>query len=205
MTTTGSNRSRATVIAAFGVLAVLATTVGCSSSEGEPTAPSTTVSATSTSPTTSSSSRPPTSSSPEPAPQTPEQSQVETQSAAVKEGAACGPRGATALFADGTTAYCARLQYTDGAAWSRNSSLAPNPNVPQQQYGPQIGEQCIGADIGRTSTDANGNAIVCDNYAWTLNVGQEPRHPWADSQREWNDCLEANTTEVCREMLNPTG
>lgn len=111
-----------------------------------------------------------------------------------------------AVFPDGATAYCARLQYTDGAAWSRDPSLAPNPAAaPRQQSGPQIGDQCIGADIGRTSVDANGNAIVCDNYAWVLDVGQEPSHPWVDDQVEWVECLETNSTEVCREMLNPTG
>lgn len=71
--------------------------------------------------------------------------------------------------------------------------------------GPQIGDQCIGADIGRTSVDAQGNAIVCDNYAWTLNVGQTTRHPWVDSQREWTACLESNTEETCRELLNTIG
>lgn len=78
------------------------------------------------------------------------------------------------------------------------------PAVPEmpEQSGPQIGDQCAGADIGRKNVDANGTAIVCDNYQWAADVGQVPRHPWADSQREWSECLEEHTTEECREMLN---
>lgn len=108
------------------------------------------------------------------------------------------------MFADGTTAYCARLQYTDGAAWSRDPNLAPNPGVTpvQQQVGPQTGDQCIGADIGRRAVDANGTAIVCDNYMWRQDVGQEPSHPWVDDQIKWTNCLEQFTDDECREMLN---
>lgn len=124
----------------------------------------------------------------------------------VGEGSYCTSRGATAVFADGSTAYCARLQYTDASVWSSDPSLAPNPDMPANvPTGPQIGDQCIGADIGRTSVDAYGNSIVCDNYMWVLNVGQTPSHPWVDDQVAWSECLETNTAEVCREMLNPTG
>ncbi|MGC5258197.1 hypothetical protein ACPXCG_17780 [Gordonia sp. DT218] len=42
---------------------------------------------------------------------------------------------------------------------------------------PQLGDRCIGADIGRTAIDAHGNAIICDNYLWRLNRGERPRHP----------------------------
>lgn len=124
--------------------------------------------------------------------------------AAVGEGAACGPRGAVAAFADGATAYCARLQFTDGAAWSRNAGLAPNPAVEEamRQSGPRVGEQCIGADIGRTAVDAAGVAIVCDNYQWRPDVGQEPSHPWVDDQIAWTECLEEFTATKCQEMLN---
>ena len=107
------------------------------------------------------------------------------------------------MFADGSTAYCARLQYTDGAAWSRDPALAPNPAAEEafRRAGPQIGDRCIGADIGRTGVDANGTAIVCDNYMWQQDVGQEPSHPWADDQVRWTECLEAFTPEECREQL----
>lgn len=102
--------------------------------------------------------------------------------AIVTEGAECGPRGALAVFADGVTAYCTRLQYTDGAAWSRDPQLAPNPAVEEamRQAGPRLGAQCMGADIGRRAVDASGVAILCDNYVWRQDVGQEPRHPWVD-------------------------
>ncbi|MBB1031461.1 hypothetical protein G6027_11290 [Dietzia sp. SLG310A2-38A2] len=130
--------------------------------------------------------------------------QTSPAAAIVNEGVACGPRGALAAFADGATAFCARLQYTDGAAWSRDPSLAPNPIVEEslRRAGPDIGDQCIGADIGRTATDAHGNAIACDNYRWVLNVGQEPRHPWVDDQVKWMECLEQSTHEECQEALN---
>ncbi|MGP5930766.1 hypothetical protein ACTXPV_12875 [Corynebacterium glyciniphilum] len=74
---------------------------------------------------------------------------------------------------------------------------------PLQVTGPQLGDQCIGADIGRTAVAADGTAIMCDNYVWQPNQGQTPSHPWVDGQREWAECLEGYTTEECREMLNP--
>lgn len=97
-------------------------------------------------------------------------------------------------------AYCSRLAGTDGAAWSRSPGVAPNPGVPTTPVGPSLGDRCIGADIGRTATDAAGNSIVCDNYQWQLDTGQEPSHPWADEQRKWTECLETNSVERCREI-----
>ncbi|WLP92187.1 hypothetical protein [Gordonia sp. NB41Y] len=124
----------------------------------------------------------------------------------VTEGSLCASRGSIAVFADGATAYCARLQYTDALAWSRDPDLAPNPTPPvQTPVGPSIGDTCIGADIGRTATDSNGTAIVCDNYVWVPNVGQTPRHPWADNQTAWTECIKTHTTDECREMLNGGG
>ena len=93
---------------------------------------------------------------------------------------------------------------TATATATEDTSAAPASTTPVAT-GPQIGDQCIGADIGRTGVDAHGNAIICDNYAWVLNVGQTPSHPWVDGQREWSDCLESYTEDDCREMLNPTG
>lgn len=79
----------------------------------------------------------------------------------------------------------------------------PAPQPAPEASGPQLGDQCIGADIGRTAVAADGTAIMCDNYVWQLNQGQTPSHPWVDGQREWSECLESFTTEECREMLNP--
>ncbi|MDN6510170.1 MAG: hypothetical protein L0K56_05615 [Corynebacterium sp.] len=56
---------------------------------------------------------------------------------------------------------------------------------------------------GRTGTPAHdGTAIMCDNYMWQLNQGQTPSHPWVDGQIAWSECLETNTAEQCRELLN---
>jgi hypothetical protein len=42
-----------------------------------------------------------------------------------------------------------------------------------------VGEQCIGADIGRRDVAPNGQAIICDsNYHWEPYVGQTPVHTW---------------------------
>ncbi|HIW92537.1 MAG TPA: hypothetical protein H9870_12870 [Candidatus Corynebacterium avicola] len=84
---------------------------------------------------------------------------------------------------------------------------APAPEPPAEQApaeatGPQLGDSCIGADIGRTAVDANGQAIMCDNYSWQLDQGQEPSHPWVDGQREWAECIEVKTQEECRQELN---
>ena len=90
------------------------------------------------------------------------------------------------------------------AAPAPSSSAAPQapPPPPPQAAGPQIGDFCMGADIGRTGTDAAGTAIVCDNYEWRPDVGQRPSHPWVDGQIAWAECLEEFTQEECREMLN---
>lgn len=131
---------------------------------------------------------------------------ITTTSPAI-EYANCGPLGATAQFADGSTAYCARLAGTDGGVWAREPGVAPNPNLPQQtpeqpaQTGPSLGAPCIGAEIGRTATDANGNPIICNDYQWQPNEGQTPSHPWADDQREWAECRQTRTEEECRSAL----
>ncbi len=65
-----------------------------------------------------------------------------------------------------------------------------------------MGQPCIGADTGRTATDSDGTPIVCDDYVWKPDVGQTPRHPWADDQSAWADCLKSHSTEECRTMLN---
>ena len=184
---------------------------GCGATDGEADRTPDVVTATTTSdsPTTSAttaatSSTSLTSSSPPPSTTHAPAAPATPTAAVVTEGAACGPRGAVAVFVDGTTAYCARLQYTDGAAWSRDPQLAPNPAVEEamRQAGPQLGDQCIGADIGRRSVDVNGIAILCDNYMWRQDVGQEPRHPWVEDQIRWTECLEQATEDECRELLS---
>ena len=46
-----------------------------------------------------------------------------------------------------------------------------------------VGEQCIGADIGRQDLAPNGQAIICDsNYHWEPYVGQTPNDPWVSAQ-----------------------
>lgn len=38
-----------------------------------------------------------------------------------------------------------------------------------------VGDQCIGADIGRKDVAPNGQAIICDsNYHWEPYVGPDP-------------------------------
>lgn len=46
-----------------------------------------------------------------------------------------------------------------------------------------VGEQCIGADIGRQDVAPNGQPIICDsNYQWEPYVGQTPNDPWVTGQ-----------------------
>jgi hypothetical protein len=46
-----------------------------------------------------------------------------------------------------------------------------------------VGDQCIGADIGRRDVAPNGQAIICDsNYHWEPYVGQAPNDPWVTAQ-----------------------
>lgn len=78
---------------------------------------------------------------------------------------------------------------------------AAQPEVPAYS-GPSIGDSCIGANIGMRAVDANGNSIMCDNYAWVLDQGQTPSHPWADSQRAWAECIESQTEDLCSQQLN---
>jgi len=46
-----------------------------------------------------------------------------------------------------------------------------------------VGDQCMGADIGRKDIAPNGQPIICDsNYTWEPNVGQVPNDPWVTAQ-----------------------
>ncbi|GAA3966264.1 hypothetical protein [Gordonia caeni] len=87
---------------------------------------------------------------------------------------------------------------------------APVQTIPTQTVqpqappaGPVLGARCLGADAGKTAVDPNGVAIMCDEYRWRENIGQDPRHSWADDQAKWNECRQTNTMEQCRKMLNP--
>lgn len=90
----------------------------------------------------------------------------------------------------------------DDADASESRPTTPTPEAPQ---GPAAGDACIGAETGKRTTDADGQSIVCDNYTWAPDVGQTPRHKWADDQSKWADCTADHTTEECREELNGTG
>ncbi|MCI1255886.1 MULTISPECIES: hypothetical protein [Corynebacterium] len=68
--------------------------------------------------------------------------------------------------------------------------------------GPQLGDACIGADIGVRSVAADGTGIICDNYSWQVDNGQTPTHPWVDGQIEWSNCIAEKTVEECRDELN---
>lgn len=47
-----------------------------------------------------------------------------------------------------------------------------------------VGEQCIGADIGRKDLTPSGQVIICDsNYRWEPYTGQTPTDPWVAGQR----------------------
>ncbi|MFW0783924.1 hypothetical protein AAFP35_05335 [Gordonia sp. CPCC 206044] len=81
------------------------------------------------------------------------------------------------------------------------SARTTQSTAAQTPSGPSIGQQCPGADIGRTATDPNGTAIVCDNYVWAPDTGQTPRHRWADDQRAWTDCIATHSPAECRRIL----
>lgn len=123
------------------------------------------------------------------------------------------PRKTVTVYASASTTRSSSVPATATAAAppttveTGTTAVAPNPAPPQTQTptttnaAPIIGQSCIGADIGRTAIDPNGTAIVCDDYQWVPNTGQTPRHPWADDQREWTECIATHTTDECREIL----
>ena len=46
-----------------------------------------------------------------------------------------------------------------------------------------VGDECIGADIGRKDVAPSGRPIICDsNYHWEPYVGQSPNDPWVSAQ-----------------------
>ncbi|BDD83293.1 hypothetical protein TPB0596_30560 [Tsukamurella pulmonis] len=52
-----------------------------------------------------------------------------------------------------------------------------------QAAGPQLGDTCVGADIGKRAVTANGTRILCSEYRWVVDRGQTPSHSWVDDQR----------------------
>lgn len=104
---------------------------------------------------------------PEAEPADPTREQTSAGAASVVEGDYCAPRDATAVFADGTTAYCARLQYSGATVWSRNPDLAPNPAMDSLfDVRPDIGLACESDNVGGAATDPAGRHIVCNGAVW---------------------------------------
>jgi hypothetical protein len=68
--------------------------------------------------------------------------------------------------------------------------------------GPAIGDACIGANIGMRAMADDGTGIICDNYSWQVDVGQEASHPWVDGQDGLGNCIAEKTAEECRAELN---
>ncbi|MBF6262438.1 hypothetical protein IU443_12815 [Nocardia farcinica] len=78
----------------------------------------------------------------------------------VRIGDYCGgtqaPTATIGRTADGMTAYCVRVRYTDAYVWSLTPDLVPvDPNVP---IGP--GDPCL--DEGQHWVAYDGRAIVCE-------------------------------------------
>ena len=168
---------------------------GCGSSDDEaaPASVVTVVETTTASPTPTGVTQPPVTTDIA-VPETTEQVNV------VGEGVGCGYPGTTAVFADGATAFCARLAGTDGYVWSRTAEVAPNPALAEPDVA--AGMPCHGYQTGAFAYDASGTQLVCSEYVWQVNVGQRPHTEWGDGQREWAECIQTQTEDECREQLN---
>ena len=127
---------------------------------------------------------------------TPTPTVTEPATTFVTEGVECGPRGSPSVSADGTQGDCARRAGTDGAVWSRNAALAPNPALAEP--GVVAGAPCAGYQTGAFAYDASGTQLVCSEYVWQVNTGQRPHTEWGDGQREWAECTQTKTVEECR-------
>ncbi len=63
------------------------------------------------------------------------------------------------------------------------ASVTAGVSVAEPRAEHVVGEQCIGADIGRQDVAPNGQTIICDsNYRWEPYVGQTPNDPWVSGQ-----------------------
>lgn len=63
------------------------------------------------------------------------------------------------------------------------ASISAGMAVAEPKAEHDVGEQCIGADIGRKDVAPNGQVIICDsNYRWGPYVGQTPNDPWVTAQ-----------------------
>lgn len=89
---------------------------------------------------------------------------------AVTPMAECGPIGSKAKFADGSRAYCARLQGTDGGVWYRSPGVAPNPagTPTTTTSAPDVysGMPCTEDESGTYRTTPGGAAYRCDGESW---------------------------------------
>ncbi|MGP5184634.1 hypothetical protein ACTXKY_13065 [Corynebacterium variabile] len=79
-----------------------------------------------------------------------------------------------------------------------STDSAPNSST----GGPAIGDACIGANIGMRATADDGTGIICDNYSWQVDVGQEASHPWVDGQDGLGNCIAEKTADECRAEFN---
>jgi hypothetical protein len=82
----------------------------------------------------------------------------------------CAPIGKKARFADGSRAYCARLQYTDGGVWFTSPGVAPNPagDPTTTTSAPEVysGMPCTEDQSGTYRTTPGGTAYRCDGESW---------------------------------------
>ena len=82
----------------------------------------------------------------------------------------CAPIGKKAKFADGSRAYCARLQYTDGGVWFTSPGVAPNPagSPTTTTSAPEVysGMPCTEDQSGTYRTTPGGTAYRCDGESW---------------------------------------
>ncbi len=83
-----------------------------------------------------------------------------------------------------------------------SSDISTGSSTNSSTGGPALGDACIGANIGVRATADDRTGIICDNYSWQADVGQEPSHPWVDGQIEWGNCIAEKTVEECRAELN---
>lgn len=99
-----------------------------------------------------------------------------------------------------TISFAAVLAF--GIAAAGQAHAVASPVFQPTPVSVRLGDSCIGADIGRTAVDPAGNRIICNNYSWQINRGQQARHPWADEQTAWSSCIQQHTTAECRQRLN---
>lgn len=69
-----------------------------------------------------------------------------------------------------STEFC--IQYLkDNYPEQYGDSTAPAPST-KESSAPSLGDSCIGAEINNRVTGADGNALVCDKFIWSIDNGQ---------------------------------